>query len=567
MAKPLRLGTWLGVLVVLWGSAAWAEQRNSFTYTSTAGMFEDTYDYFEFSPAYLPSFQKNVFWGQLSNFVSNNEQQINNLTNNNTSFLIGGQADALGYGRAGAMFDWTGATTAQPVQNFNGYSPSNGGLAEDTRADYKDTNGDGIIDYRSESYSHVKREQDTSANNLYLAYGLGGLFGLDLGAALRGFWQNWSPTYEPSVTGYGNPGYSFDEVTRVRQYDLASGNTLYSFDRTGSGSMNYGNNRWCLLLGARAKGWVPNLDLVANLGPILTSNYNNLSAQLTDFTDYTPGAAVDSYYATTVRDTGMDPSVVNPGTGLGVQADVRGDYALTPGVILTGLIDFYSAPTTLPGDAQFQTDQSIHQQQSVGSNLVQTDTHNIYHIDYSGNTFDNSFGTKLRAQFIAKSLKVGLGVNYSNADRGQDIKDSGWSNNRTQVSGTGDPAQDYTKTLSGVYVTKVKTELATTTLEFPLGVVLELIDTLPIRFGAKHTVAYAATTNSLEVTEWTPYTTHTVYTNGVTSDMVRSYANAQPGYSNSSYTITHTTTYYYGASWWPLSYLQIDFTGFAGNVL
>lgn len=47
-----------------------AHQDQSFTYTSTAGMFEDMYDFFKYSPAYLPSFKKNSFWGQLSNLES-----------------------------------------------------------------------------------------------------------------------------------------------------------------------------------------------------------------------------------------------------------------------------------------------------------------------------------------------------------------------------------------------------------------------------------------------------------------------------------------------------------------
>jgi hypothetical protein len=568
MAKPLRLGTWLGVLAVLWGGAAWAEQRNSFTYTSTAGMFEDTYDYFEFSPAYLPSFQKNVFWGQLSNLGSGGEQQINNLTNNNTTFLIGGQADVLGYGRAGAMFDWAGATTAQPAQNFNGYAAPGGGLAEDTRADYKDTDGDGIIDYRSESYSRVKREQNTSSNDLYLAYGLGGLFGLDLGAALRGVWQNSSPTYAPSALGYGNVGYSFDEVTRQRKVDLAGGNTIYAFDRTGTGSLDYGSSAWRLLLGARAKDWLPNLDLAANLGPVLVSGYNRLTAQLTDYTDFTPGAAVDSNLANTSRLKGMDLSApIYPGTGLGVQADARGDYALMPGVILTGLVGFTSGPTTLSGDAQYESTQSSRQQQTLGSNLVVTDSNYLLREAFSGTTTDYALTTKLRAQFVAKNLKVGLGVNYAHADWAQDIQNRITTNNVTRVSGTGDPAQDYLRTYGGTNDIQLKTETATSQLEFPLGVVLEVIDNLPIRFGAKHSVTYASDSASYEITDRTPIVTHTVYADGSVTDSVMGYSNGQPEYSNCSYTITHATTYYYGASWWPLSYLQIDFTGFAGNLL
>ena len=110
---------------------------------------------------------------------------------------------------------------------------------------------------------------------------------------------------------------------------------------------------------------------------------------------------------------------------------------------------------------------------------------------------------------------------------------------------------------------KSKYEGTSTIVEFPIGVVLELIDNLPFRFGAKHTVTYSANSSSVDTTSWTPTVTNTVYANGSSTSSVMGYANNTSEYSYSSYTITHATTYYYGASWWPLPYLQVDFTGCA----
>ena len=95
-----KIFTWL-TMVILSGTittACFAHQDNSFTFTSTAGMFEDVYDLFKASPAYLPSFERSTLWGQLSNLQNQNDLMFMDPTwtsVSNNYYLLVGQLNIL----------------------------------------------------------------------------------------------------------------------------------------------------------------------------------------------------------------------------------------------------------------------------------------------------------------------------------------------------------------------------------------------------------------------------------------------------------------------------------------
>jgi hypothetical protein len=555
-------------------------QDQSFTFQSTAGMFEDTYDYFKYSPAYLPSFQRNVFWGQFSNLGNSYDQQINNSSLSNPYYLFGGQMDMMGMGRGGVMFDWTGASTSQNnVNNYNHPVGNTGvrGLYEDTLVTYT-TSGGAVIDGKTTSYSHVNRVDNQSNNDLYLAYGLGGIMGMDFGAALRGRWWVSNPTYDPwQGTAYGNAGYTFDETTNVRSYNLLTNALTTTFDRNGSGSLSYGNYNWLLDLGGRAKNLFPNLDLVVNLGPILNINSNKLTAESTDKNDWEPNNPGLVFNQTiTHRISGMEPGANSstiglystgdtfyfyPGSGIGVLANARGDYAYNPNIILTGQLGFLTQPITLSSDAKEEFVDTTNLNQTVGGLLLTTNLNNDFQRKYEGNINSGQTYAKFRSQFLSKGWKLGLGINYTNSWYLTNIKDTQTTRNVMQVSGTGSTATDYTETVTSGSETESKYENSNTVVELPIGVVFNILDNLSARLGYSHQLVYSVTNSSLQTTSRTPQVTQRNYNDGTSTTTVGG-SSAYDESNKSEYYIYHNNVVSYGASWTPYTNVQIDFTDF-----
>ncbi|NTV53464.1 MAG: hypothetical protein HGA76_10700, partial [Candidatus Firestonebacteria bacterium] len=566
------------------GTTAFAiTMDHSFTYTSTAGMFEDMYDFFKYSPAYIPSFQKNVFWGQFSNLENVSDYQINNYTTNAGSYnsnyyLLGGQMDLMGAGRGGLMLDWNGRSQSQSVTDFNG-NPGTG-FQESTVVNYTTSDGH-TIDGKSETYGRAKQINNQAGYDVYAAYGLGGIAGIDLGAAVRG--TNWdaNPTYDPFWGGSSaSVGYTFDGAARVRTYNLLSGATTSTFDRTQTGSLDYANTNWRLILAGRAKNLVPYLDLVANLGPIINSNTNKIKADRADSYDYQPGGPTSTksltenitgaeVFATADYGfTGGNSVPMLPGSGLGVLANVRGDYSLTPSITLIGEAGMITQPMTLSSDAKLDYAYNYNTKNQAGSNLLGYDDTYNEHYKYSGTIANGQTYAKLRSQLASgKNWKLGAGLNYTYSYYKSDLKKTYNAQEVYTSSGNPVPGNNYVQTVNYQgYEEKDIYEMVDSTVELPLGLVFNFLDNLPVRFGVKHAISYTATSNSTEVTSRTPQNSNTVYGDGATANSV-SGTSTTDGDNESVYNITHRNSFFYGASWWRYSNVQIDFTGFAGNVL
>jgi hypothetical protein len=543
-----------------------AHRDTSFTYDSTAGMFEDTYDQFKYSPAYLPSFQKSTLWSQFSNLETGTDYLTKDTANPSPYYLLGGQTDFMGMGRAGLMFDWNGAVTPASVVDYNGYV--NPGFQESTRVTITDLNMDGQYDHRTESYAHIKKQDQFFTDDLYLAFGLGGGKGLDLGAAIRGVWDIHSPTYD-LYTG-GTP--SLDDVARVRRYSMPDPATTVldsAFDRSCTGSLNFSTSMWGLMLSGRLNDLMPNLDTIINVGPILTMNGNKLTRELSELTDDAPTVPGSSDYLVDHKVTGMEIGATSsfsglpvfPGSGIGVFADVRGDLTFSPNMILTGIVGGSLAPMTYSGDAKAEKiDHYLTHTPNGGLTLTNDNTTDDV-VTYTGHQTLSNLFLKLRAQYLAKGWKFGFGANFSFQDNYYETKAADVTNTTNIRSGTGVLGNDYTHTENSGNETMSKTENIYNTVELPLGLVINILDTLPIRFGAKHTITVQSLNKSTEITAQSPFTWNRARNDGTTLSGVYD-INSLTESQNSAYSVVHTTAFYYGVSWWPVPDIQIDMTGF-----
>jgi len=570
---------WVAAVLILsaQGRVALAvTQDHSLTYSSTAGMFEDMYDYFKYSPAYLPSFQKNAFWGQFSNLEDAGDQQINNNSNGSQYYLLGGQMDLMGAGRAGFLLDWNGASTPQNnVTDFTGASAT--GASEHTSVAY--TSSDGYtIDGRSEKYGRAKRIDNQADYDVYAAYGLGNIAGFDLGAAVRGTWWDENPTYDPFLmTSANSAGYTFDGSAYARTYNTVTGALTSTYDRSQTGSLDYSSSNWQVILGGRSKNLLPNLDLVANIAPIFSSISNKLTADYSENYDFQPSGPVSTISNTThisgaeVHATGLSNGYYTdmaPAAGVGVLVNARGDYTLTPSITLTGEAGFQTQPMTI-SDSDKQDYASDHKVQTqTGTSLLVYDDATTYSDKYTGTISDSFTYAKVRAQLASgKNWKLGAGLNYSYRYYKIDRKEQYTNQEVITQSGQANPHDNYVSTTNqlGGAVDEVW-EYDDATIELPLGLVFNVLNNLPIRLGVIHSIDYQVTTNTFNMTAQNNISNTTVRGDGTVTSSVQS-SNRADEDNVSSYSITHTNTFYYGASWSPYANVQIDFTGFATDVL
>jgi len=550
-------------MVILSGTltaACFAHQDNSFTFTSTAGMFDDVYDLFKASPAYLPSFERSTLWGQFSNLQNQNDLIFMDPSGpvSNNYYLLGGQFKVMGLGRGGGMLDWFGESDPQAVTDYNGNNAS--GLAESTEVDSRDLDSDGIYDFRGEKYGKIEKIDHHYNTDIYAAFGMGGLFGMDMGAGVRADWDSHQPSYNPYTTA--NPftigTHSFNEEARERHYDLTASNAeLYRFDRMGTGSLNYGTSTWRMILAGRSKDLMPNLDLVVNAGPVLRIATNKYEYDFTQDQDSAPADPATGNNKT-FTESGIEAGTgVYPGSGIGFLSHARADYALAGNLLLTAQMGYTLIPYSI-SDAKLERTIWDYNRTAIQTDEATTKANYIY----EGNVGSGLAEVKLRAQYTAQGWKLGMGINASTESDTSEVTTKYEYTDTDVVSDTGDPATDYTQTITEGRESITKSTDITDTLELPVGLVLNVVNKLPIRFGAKHIIKRISNSDTYEVTARTPETTHRVYGDGVVDHTVADISEYSH-WTDSSLTVTHQTVFYYGLTWWPFEDLQIDVANFA----
>lgn len=528
-------------------------------------MFEDMYDYFKASPAYMPSFEKSAFWGQLSNLINHGDQIFDNDASD--AYLVGGQTP-VGPGRLGLMLDWYSNEDPRYNQIYNGYGHY--GFGEGTYEQYLDRDNDEILDARRETYGCSDYTDKEASMDVYAAYALGGFMGFDLGAGVRGVWSAENPTYWDSpLFGYKD---SFVLNSYNRQYDLATGRLLYDWSEQSSGSYTDGSGIWALILGARSKSLLPGLDLVANLAPVLYSWNNKVDWNYTSFTNYDP-ANVDDYsitrsYQGIDDDFGADHPLT--GSSLGVYANVRGDYALTPGVLLTAELGGLTIGWNPKDEKAESTASTIRRTNALigGVPTVQTTTSD----EVNTTTLEEKGGIgaaylNLRAQFPANGWRLGLGLNTSVAGSNNEVMKTYSSNETVRWNpNDGTPASGGTTVTTYSEQVKHTYDGIANVLELPVGIIVDLLSNLQLQLGAKHTIEVSS------LTEKTNLVSQSMETAVYTADNGYSFTNIDPpsGFvdtNETEYSVEQYTSLYYGVTWRPYEQVQIDFAGFGDDNL
>jgi len=540
-------------------------QDHSFTYIATAGMFEDTYDFFKSSPAYMPGFEKNAFWGQLSNLRDHSDYIFDNSAND--AYLLGGEM-AIGPGRLGLMLDWYSNVNPEYNEFYGG--SGHGGFGEGTYEQYLDRDSDTIIDARQETYGRSDYTSKHSEMDVYAAYALGGFAGFDLGAAVRGIWDANNPSYYTSSPLWSYKE-SFDLNSYNRQYDLNTGQLLFDWSEQGGGSYTYGSGIWALILGARSKTLLPGLDLVANLTPALYSWDNKVEWNYTSNTNYNPASVDDDIVSRSITGiNGNNFNAVHPLTGssLGVNANVRGDYALTPRILLTAILSGGTSGWN-PKDEKMEETYTERRRTTTligGIPTVQTGTTNdssITSLEEKGGT--NYATLNLRAQFPANGWRLGLGLNaYVIGNNNEVVATENTHDTYRWDANDGDPANSYTMVTTSSERVKNTYETLINQLELPVGIILDVLSNLQVQLGAKHTIAASSSSSKYDLLSQTLMTTVRTFDNGVSTSTINPPSGMNEEQTH-EYSVEQYTQMFYGVSWQPYEQMQIDFAGFGGS--
>lgn len=533
-------------------SSTLAHQDSSFTSITTFGIFETMYDYFKYSPAYLPSFEKAALWTQLSNLEGTFDQFFDWTGSN--YYSIGLQTDILGAGRGGGMLDWYSEVTAANATNFAG--DTGDGEVESTRTDYRDLDNDEIIDWSEERYGRIRKEFSALENDIYLVFGLGDIGGFALGASLRGRWVSLQPTVKDDSSE------SMDEEWSRKQFIIDPlGNKTQISELKGSraGTLNYGFSDWRLKFGARSDELLPGVDLVANIGPILTvfTNEYDYTYRQTEVPDLLNPSTTILNEAT---EKGVEAGVeMYPGSGVGFLIDLRGDMELSQDLTLISEVGFSLAPMNFDGTEERKTRDVATPPIGIGPATTNDDFEKDA---FTGDMTTLEANAKVRLIYQGPGWRLGFGLRgyIDSFVRNQTHTFEQSDTYRyVLVNGQSNPAQDYTETVVQSFTEEIKNNWVYNALEIPIALELPIVENgFVIYIGGQHTVTLDSYNTTVEQTRRQNRVVTRTYDDGTISTQIGDINNELGAEEETAITSNHDTDYMAGFSWFPAENMRVD---------
>ncbi|MEW6516329.1 MAG: hypothetical protein AB1439_05420 [candidate division FCPU426 bacterium] len=534
------------------------------------------YDLFKYSPAYLPTFQKNAFWGQLSNLHDRVDRIVNNASND--WYLIGGTNDMMGMGRAGLMFDWWASVAPQTTRTWNVTTTYNG-LAEYENIEYRDTDSDSVVDLRRETYGRSEETNNNSQSDIYAAYGLGGFMGMEVGAAIRGMWNSNVPSWDDYISSgthatiHGNYDGSFDWIATDKQYDVTNPNNpilQYRSDAEGTGTLDYGSSSWALILGGRMPGFMPNMDLTANLKGIMASKSNKLDWKYEESYDNSPNDPnLYSDFSRTYKKVGIEEGYnYFPGTGIGVGADARLDWVIQPGINFTGWLGFGTVGIPIAtGDSKNDstTDMLARTTQFNGTeNILVTDAVNSKTAStWEGSDSGTTILARARIVFPTDGFDFGLGASFCSEQSKLEttrVVDVTANRRHVEYETVADPTTDFTEATSSGYKIDSVSDVVINTIDLPVAFNFKFLKNFHVQVGVNHQITMKSiTTNSTTKDRRLATTVRTTDANVVTTTGPGNTSFTEMS-QTSRYDVTHDNQFSYGVTWWPYEQVRVDFT-------
>uniref|UniRef100_A0A7C6A8X8 DUF5723 domain-containing protein n=1 Tax=candidate division WOR-3 bacterium TaxID=2052148 RepID=A0A7C6A8X8_UNCW3 len=512
----------------------------SFRYQSTAFLFEDDYDLL-FDPARIPLIQGSRVYTNLSNFVSNEEEQFGFQTEN--FFLIGGSTDLIGYIYPGAVLDRYCQKIPLPTGLLGrDESDTLRGDAKTIETEWLDLDGNGSYDHRVTVINERKAWDESSIIDYYLGLGFK-MSDLRLGL---GFLNN-SETFT-----YTDPTYNW--IRSRTDSSLISGALTYTINDTFTGPDKFKKDSKRFIL----SGWYDfeqlSVGIMTGFTPIARdSNYVHIGKTFEDRSPANP--AIQDYDKATMLD-----SLTKHWSGVSIPIGLSVFYKPKGNIDSRFFLNFFTGSEKLDKGAGSFQHNTMDSTGRPGYAKLDERTEHIYR----GGSTSKGFNFKTIQLFkVSERFDLGFGLGFGAWDFQDSLadtlaQDSVYEyNNGDTIAGTEDyrvrtkSSQEWLRKVSG----------AGKTFSIPVGFDFRLVPSLSLRLGAIHQVVWTDITTTDLLRAFEPTHTRIEYGDSTFTEQVEPASELQAT-SETTRKTEHSTYFTYGLGFNPVKNLAIDIMGF-----
>ncbi|KPK63225.1 hypothetical protein AMJ83_07660 [candidate division WOR_3 bacterium SM23_42] len=509
----------------------------SFRYQSTAGFFEDDYDLL-FDPARIPEIGGARLWTSLANFVTGDETLFSD--GSQPHIVIGGVA-ALGSLHPGGMYDRRADKTALNTGLNDPFGNPMYGDGELTIINWNNPDTLGNFTNRTVETTTRSAYETIESSDWYLA----------LATRLNSTRLGIGFMHRDYRTAFTDPNDNFTYEYFVQ--DLEADTLEYQENASFGGDDVVKNSDNAFVFSA----WLDRekVSFGFNLDFALLSTKNE-AVIIGDSAEYDYPMQPDTSYT----EVAILDSLMQPQNGNRITIGLKSFYNYSENTQGRFYLDLFTQSLDYGDDAMdhfFKTREQSY-------NTFTWDTVNaVTYYDGSRSTKGLRVGTRHLFN-VSERLKFGIGFffntsSYSDSTAAIDTTvDITVFDNGDTISGP----EDYTRTITQSETWMTQVDGSMNSFVIPVGLEFLIIKPLVFRLGAQHTLSYNDYTTTVELVDYQPQRTLTVYGDGSQSEVIQ-----DPGPRPERSVQQETekipeTNYYYGIGWSAGKNLQIDLMGF-----
>lgn len=509
----------------------------SFRYQSTAGFFEDDYDLL-FDPARIPEIGGARLWTSLANFVTGDETLFSD--GSQPHIVIGGVA-GLGNLYPGGMYDRRADKTALNTGLNDPFGNPMYGDGELTIINWNNPDTLGNFTNRTVETTTRSAYETIESSDWYLA----------LATRLNSTRLGIGFMHRDYCTAFTDPNDNFTYEYFVQ--DLEADTLEYQENANFGGDDVVKNSDNAFVFSA----WLDRekVSFGFNLDFAMLSAKNE-AIIIGDSAEYDYPMQPDTSYT----EVAIFDSLMQPQSGNRITIGLKSFYNYSENTQGRFYLDLFTQSLDYGDDAMdyfFKTREQSY-------NTFTWDTVNaVTYYDGGRSTKGLRVGTRHLFN-VSERLKFGIGFffntsSYSDSTAAIDTTvDITVFDNGDTISGP----EDYTRTITQSETWMTQVDGSINSFAIPVGLEFLIIKPLVFRLGAQHTLSYNDYTTTVELIDYQPQRTLTVYGDGSQTEVIQ-----DPGPRPERSVQQETekipeTSYYYGIGWSAAKNLQIDLMGF-----
>jgi hypothetical protein len=511
----------------------------SFRYQSTANLFEDDYDLL-FDPARIPLISGSRVYTNLSNLVSNQEEQFGSHSEN---FLLVGASTDLFKIYPGVVLDHYCSKSALPTGLFGptGFDTLRGD-AKTVETNWEDFDNNGSYDHRTTEINERKAWDKSDDIDYYIGLGYKAN---DLRLGISFF-------NTASCNTFTDPNFNW--IYDRRDSSLISSALTYTENDTFTGPDKYKADAKRFAL----SGWydMAKLSFGVMLGFTPISSDSEFYHTGSTFENRSPAnPSILDYYKSTALD-----SLKKPYSGAYIPIGLTLFAYPKENIESRFYLNFFTSSEKLGDNAARYTHNTSDSIGLPGRALLD----DISSHDYLGNLTGKGIDFRTTQLFkVTDRFDLGFGLELGSRDWHDSTLDKTSSqsvyefNNGDTIAGH----EDYRITTTSLYDWVTRISGTATTFSIPVGFDFRLVPSLSLRLGAIHSITWTDVTTTGYLSAFEPTHTRTDYGDSTFTESIGSEFELQ-GVSETVGRCQSNTDFTYGIGFNPIRNLQIDIMGF-----